>query len=297
MPPLSLTVDEARWLGDAVGEAIVEVTERVECKPPLRVFVTGTDTGVGKTRSACALLSLLADAGLKPAPFKPYESGCDSLDAPARRAARCGRRRGATIRSSRSARTASGAAGAGRGGARLRAAPSTSRRRCAAFRAFVGGRWWWRARAGSSCRIDARRDVIDLIGRSRLPVLLVARAGLGTLNHTALSLEALAARGIPVLAVLLSQCGARPRRPERPRQRPAHRQASPGEGVGARFLGGGRPPPSGRVREGAATPAGLTALVRAYGSQAAVHSTRTGSPACGRYRGAKRTRPRARSTE
>jgi dethiobiotin synthetase len=36
-------------------------------------------------------------------------------------------------------------------------------------------------------------------------VLLVARAGLGTLNHTALSLQALTARGLTVRAVLLSR--------------------------------------------------------------------------------------------
>ena len=47
------------------------------------VFVTATDTGVGKTEVACALLSLMADAGLSPAAFKPYESGCDDLAAPA----------------------------------------------------------------------------------------------------------------------------------------------------------------------------------------------------------------------
>ena len=40
----------------------------------LRFFVTGTDTGVGKTEAACALLSLLADADLRPAAMKPYES-------------------------------------------------------------------------------------------------------------------------------------------------------------------------------------------------------------------------------
>jgi dethiobiotin synthetase len=38
-----------------------------------------------------------------------------------------------------------------------------------------------------------------------IPVLLVARAGLGTLNHTGLSLEALARRRIPVRAVLLAK--------------------------------------------------------------------------------------------
>ena len=51
--------------------------------PALRVFVTATDTGVGKTQVASALLSLLADAGLSPAPFKPYESGCSRLSGPA----------------------------------------------------------------------------------------------------------------------------------------------------------------------------------------------------------------------
>lgn len=44
----------------------------------LRFFVTGTDTGVGKTEAACALLSLLADADLRPAAMKPYKS--DYLD-------------------------------------------------------------------------------------------------------------------------------------------------------------------------------------------------------------------------
>ena len=33
---------------------------------PFQLFVTGTDTGVGKTQASCALLSLLVDAGLRP---------------------------------------------------------------------------------------------------------------------------------------------------------------------------------------------------------------------------------------
>jgi dethiobiotin synthetase len=53
--------------------------------------------------------------------------------------------------------------------------------------------------------LDGRREVVDLIEAFSLPVLLVGRSGLGTLNHTALSLEALAARKIPVLAVVLVQ--------------------------------------------------------------------------------------------
>lgn len=45
---------------------------------------------------------------------------------------------------------------------------------------------------------------IEVIRRWQLPVLLVARSGLGTLNHTLLSLEALRQRQIPVLGVLLN---------------------------------------------------------------------------------------------
>ena len=41
----------------------------------LRYFVTGTDTGVGKTLVAEALLQLLVEAQLQPFAFKPYESG------------------------------------------------------------------------------------------------------------------------------------------------------------------------------------------------------------------------------
>jgi len=39
------------------------------------VFVTGTDTGVGKTLAACALVHALADAGERPVPMKPIAAG------------------------------------------------------------------------------------------------------------------------------------------------------------------------------------------------------------------------------
>jgi dethiobiotin synthetase len=45
---------------------------------------------------------------------------------------------------------------------------------------------------------------IQQLQRWGLPVLLVARSGLGTLNHTLLSLEALERRGIPVLGLVLN---------------------------------------------------------------------------------------------
>jgi dethiobiotin synthetase len=54
--------------------------------------------------------------------------------------------------------------------------------------------------------VPLRRDLllVDLLVRLRLPTLIVARSGLGTLNQTLLTLEALRARQIPVLGVVFS---------------------------------------------------------------------------------------------
>jgi dethiobiotin synthetase len=51
--------------------------------------------------------------------------------------------------------------------------------------------------------VPLTRDVayIDVIGRWRAPVALCARTTLGTINHSLLSIEALRARGIPLLGV------------------------------------------------------------------------------------------------
>jgi len=54
--------------------------------------------------------------------------------------------------------------------------------------------------------VPLRRDLlqIDQVRHWGLPVLLVARSGLGTLNHTLLSVEALAQRGIPLLGLVFN---------------------------------------------------------------------------------------------
>jgi len=50
--------------------------------------------------------------------------------------------------------------------------------------------------------LNSRDMMIDLVARLRLPVVLAARSGLGTLNHTLLSLEALARRGVSTVGVV-----------------------------------------------------------------------------------------------
>jgi len=44
------------------------------------LFVTGTDTGIGKTLASCALLHALRGRGLRAAGMKPVASGCERID-------------------------------------------------------------------------------------------------------------------------------------------------------------------------------------------------------------------------
>jgi len=52
--------------------------------------------------------------------------------------------------------------------------------------------------------INEKDMIIDLISYFSLPVVLVARSGLGTLNHTLLSIEALNKRNIEIWGVIMN---------------------------------------------------------------------------------------------
>lgn len=169
-----------------------------------RYFVTATDTGVGKTQVACALLSLMAEAGLAPVPFKPYESGVDARvgpsDAQALLAASRSERMLEQVCLHRYAAPVAPGVAAVRRGER-----STWPRTLAALKGLGEGAAVIEGAGGLLVPLDARHDVIDLVEVAALPVVLVARASLGTLNHVGLSLLALAARGITTRAVVLVQ--------------------------------------------------------------------------------------------
>ena len=169
-----------------------------------RYFVTGTDTGVGKTECARALLSLLADAGHSPVPFKPYESDVADMHRPAdalalREAARSDEPLDAISIHRFAAPLAPGVA------ARREGRQPAFDRVQRAFDRYAERSIVVEGAGGLFVPLDDRHDVIDVIGLWKLPVVLVARAGLGTLNHVALSLEAMAKRNISVAAVVLSR--------------------------------------------------------------------------------------------
>lgn len=55
--------------------------------------------------------------------------------------------------------------------------------------------------------VPVTRDIsmIDLAAHFALPILIVAHAALGTINHTRLTIEALQGRGLPILGVVYNQ--------------------------------------------------------------------------------------------
>jgi dethiobiotin synthetase len=52
--------------------------------------------------------------------------------------------------------------------------------------------------------LDDKTYVIDLAAELHLPIVLVARSTLGTINHTLLSLEAIRRRGLPLAGVVVN---------------------------------------------------------------------------------------------
>jgi dethiobiotin synthetase len=58
---------------------------------------------------------------------------------------------------------------------------------------------------GLLCPLTATETVADLVNRLALPLVVVARRSLGTLNHTLLTLEAARNRRLPVLGVVVNE--------------------------------------------------------------------------------------------
>jgi dethiobiotin synthetase len=65
------------------------------------------------------------------------------------------------------------------------------------------GGWIVEGAGGVLVPLNAQDLLIDLIGRLRLPVLVVSRSGLGTINHTLLTIEALGRREVPIAGVVM----------------------------------------------------------------------------------------------
>jgi dethiobiotin synthetase len=195
------------------------------------LFVTGTDTGVGKTVLSAALLAAIAAEGYPVSAHKPAVTGLDEhgedalqslwppdhellaaaagMDpervAPLRYGPAVSPQLAAELAGERIDREQVMAAGAaandnsngnGNGGAVQRTLIVEG----------VGGLFSPLAEDFTVC---------DLAAALRLPLLIAARPGLGTINHTLLTLQAARAAGLTVRAVVLTPWPGQPSRLER----------------------------------------------------------------------------------
>jgi dethiobiotin synthetase len=176
------------------------------------LFVTGTDTGVGKTRVASAIARALTDSGRRVGVLKPVATGA-TRDGGAWRCA--------------DAEALSAAIGGSCGveevapllfeaplappvAARLVGEPLVWSRVLDAV-GRVLSRWDGRAEVmivegvgGLLCPLAEGKTVADLAVALDYPLVIVARRGLGTINHTLLTVEAARLRGLRVAGVVLN---------------------------------------------------------------------------------------------
>jgi len=177
-----------------------------------RLFITGTDTGVGKTTVACAIVAAWRTLGRRLAVMKPIETGCSPTAS------------GLLPEDARRLCSAAGDALSLADVCPCRfALPASPEAAAEAASATID-----RHRiAATAARILDRRDALVVEGAGGLLVpispgylmadlaldldcalLIVARASLGTINHTLLTIEAARRRNLPLLGVVLNRPSA-----------------------------------------------------------------------------------------
>jgi dethiobiotin synthetase len=186
-------------------------------RAPKGLFVTGTDTGVGKTHVACALATLALERGLTVRVYKPVETGCDPDPADALRlaAAAADPRPLAEICPVALHAPISPHAAARLEGRTIdvdllaRKAPSQ-----ADFVLVEGA-------GGLLSPLTDELLMADLAATIALPLLVVVDDALGAINRALLAVEAARHRKLPVAAVVLNRTRPEDPGPAAPTHAPA----------------------------------------------------------------------------
>jgi dethiobiotin synthase len=171
------------------------------------VFITGTDTGIGKTVVAAGLLAAARARGIDAVPMKPVQTGC-SMNLAAPDLDFCLREARFKPRSHEQAWMCPYrfipacsphlAARLARKRIQIGKIAGDFNRLASLHEAVIV-----EGAGGVLAPIDERNTMLDVMKALRLPVILVARAGLGTLNHTFLSLRELRRAKLKVVGVVL----------------------------------------------------------------------------------------------
>ncbi|WP_313204573.1 dethiobiotin synthase [Stenotrophomonas sp.] len=155
---------------------------------PPAVFVTGTDTEIGKTASSTALLHALRRRGLRAVGMKPVASGSQDLGQ--------GLRNDDALALQAASWPVPDYADLNPYALRQPLAPIVAafeRLRAQADVVVVEGVGGWLA------PVSATLDQLDLVRALRLPVLLVVGMRLGCVNHARLTAQSLQASGVACL--------------------------------------------------------------------------------------------------
>ena len=187
-----------------------------------KLFVVGTDTGVGKTVLSLLLMQFFLARGYDPFYIKPVQTGCkDANDAdsdarfiyrhidllmgrdPAESVIYCFRNPKAPLYAARDE---------GKRISLSRIKEVVSRMAGSHSPLIIEGA------GGLLVPVTQRRLVIDLVSSLDATPVVAARAGLGTINHTLLTIEALKDRGLKPRGIVFIDAGEEETSPEMVRE-------------------------------------------------------------------------------
>ncbi len=172
------------------------------------IFITGTDTGVGKTFVTAGILTTLNKSAINACPMKPVETGCkiknsrlvpedtlrliqasgvqESID---------------TINPYRFRHALASAAAAELEGITIKKKKIIS---CYNYLLNKYQIIVVEGTGGIMVPVYKKYLILDLIKDLSLPLIIVSRPGLGTINHTLLTIGAAKNRGISILGVIIN---------------------------------------------------------------------------------------------
>lgn len=174
------------------------------------LFITGTDTDVGKTALSALLLAEIRRRGINAAPMKPAQTGCvgdavPDLDYSLSMASMdVSEEDYANMAPYRFVPACSPHLAAELAGTEIDIAEMVIAARALAddyeFILAEGA-------GGLIVPLNRRETMLDLMQALKFPILLAARPGLGTINHTLLSIRTLRSEGLEIAGVVFVNAG------------------------------------------------------------------------------------------